>query len=439
MDIGDQWNLSEPQSPETSSDTSLLTDTAQFIQKSGEASKDPAQTNENESEHRNLWMEFETPGIPNSPPKPVSAPGGIPAEDRLREWASLLTGDEGIKGSPDALAQKRFLEWLTRSSNSVVENLSGFPEMFQTTRFWSELKSIEIPVRFLKTVLENLRSKTLSFSEAVDFIGRNFGWDQERLLKWKQGLENLEGLKRWVPVLTQEYEYLAAALPLGNEKLDGVRHSLLMCIEEPHSFLESKARNGFDSRFLEYKKSYINSYFLLHEDVLHVMGGLKRDEVKIDGQALRNLEMLSGLQHADQSYLNRVKLLAKWIQHNQCNLPLHQILELYPRCYCNFNPVSPQQPASSAAQINTIIQEGLEQFRVILRKCGYLILLQIKAQPADDETLRQITAVLGDGPMIPLKPQSIKILNRIIAGHPNEFLSEFRKAQWGQPSKSPNS
>jgi len=160
------------------------------------------------------------------------------------------------------------------------------------------------------------------------------------------------------------------------------------------------------------------------------MGGPRRDEFKIDPVALRNLDLLSGLQYTDQSYLNRVKVLANWIRHNQCNLPLHQILEHYPRCYCNFNP-GIQQPAGSAAQINGVIQEGLQYFRTILRRCGHLIMLELKTQLIDDNSLKQITAALSDGPMIPLKPQSIKVLNRIIAKNTNEFLIEIRKAGEG--------
>jgi hypothetical protein len=158
------------------------------------------------------------------------------------------------------------------------------------------------------------------------------------------------------------------------------------------------------------------------------MSGLKKDELKIDPVALHNLDLLSGLQYTDKSYLNRVKLLARWIQHNQCPLPLDQILETYPRCYCNFNPGSHQQPGTSGVQINGLIQEGLEYFRTILRRCGHLIMVDVEAHPIDDHSLEQITAALSDGPMIPLKVHTIKILNRIVAKNSGQFLAEIRKA-----------
>ena len=142
---------------------------------------------------------------------------------------------------------------------------------------------------------------------------------------------------------------------------------------------------------------------------------------------MRNLDLLSGLQYTDKSYLNHVKLLAKWIQRNQCSLPVRQILESYPRCYCNFNPSSHQQPADSAALIGGTIRDGIEYFRTRLRRCGHLIMVEMQAQKVDDDTLQPITALLSDGPMTLLKPQSIKLLNRIINKYPNEFVSEFRR------------
>jgi hypothetical protein len=351
------------------------------------------------------------------------------AEQKARRWASLLTDNPGMLDSSLEDAREHLIYWLVQSAEETLIDLSDFPEAFQTTRFWHEIKTVEGPFRFLKAALDGLRSGDLSFMTAIDHIGRNFGWDEERLLNWKLGLENLAGLKRWLPFFAHAYEYLSAAFPLGDEKIDCLRSALLQSIGESHRFIQPNARNEFDDGFLEFKKNYMDAYFLLHEDALHVIGGIDKEEIRIDPAALRNLEFLSGLQYSDKSYLNRVKLLAKWIQQNQCNLPLNQILELYPRCYCNFNPSGQQQPSSSAAQINGIIQEGLEYFRTLLRRHDQLILQELDAQPIDENSQKQIREILGNGPMIPLKAQSIEILNRIIAQNSGEFLSEIRKSK----------
>ena len=348
-------------------------------------------------------------------------------ETRARHWAALLTGNDALRTSSLEFAEAMLVDWLKQSEEGIPWSVRTFPEAFQTTRFSNEVKAIENPTRFLKNVSYGLHSGDFSFFEAIERIGHGFAWDEKRLLQWKQGLENLEGVIGWLPSFTEAQDYLSAAFPLGRQDLDSARESLLDSIEEPHRFLEPSARSEFDERFAEFKRNYIDAYFLLHEDALHVTGGPGRDESRVDPVALRNLDMLSELQYTDKSCLNRVKLMAKWIRHNQCSLPLHQILEHYPRCYCNFNPHNPQ-PAGSAASINKVIQEGLEYFRTILRRCGHLIMLELKSQPIDDDSLKQITAALSDGPMIALKPQTIKTLNRIIARNSSGFLAEIRKA-----------
>jgi hypothetical protein len=425
MGIGDQSNLSNKQSPNTSAINSRTAANLAVP----ESSPQPGSRKGTEPPTENIWNEF---GIEETfhPPThlPESSQDKSPGELQLWHWAELITGIKSREEeNPDA-ADKQIMAWLERSASATSVNISSFPNIFQTTRFCSAVRVIESPLAFLRAVAEKVLSGSFSFLEAVNHIGRNFGWDEGRLLKWQQGMENLVALQRWLPVFTNTYDYLTAAFPLGVDKIDQLRDSLLQSVEEPHRFLESSARDEFEARFLEFKKSYMDSYFVLHEDALHAMSALKRDEVKVDAMALRNLDLLSGLQHMDQSYLNRVKLFAKWIQHRRCNLPLHQILENYPRCYCNFNPGSHRHPADYAIQINNIIQEGLEYFRTVLRRCDHWLLPALKAQTVDNGSMKQITALLSHGPIIPLKAQSITNLNRILVGNASEFLSEVRKA-----------
>jgi hypothetical protein len=429
MGIGDQSNLSKQQSPSVSA-----ADSPASANLAPPASSPLSESRaEPEFPLENIWTEFavsET-SYPASH-TPESPQNKAASELRAWHWAELLTGIGSPREENQDAANKSITAWLEKSACVASVDIATFPNVFQTTRVCSEVKTIESPLAFLRAVAEKVLSGEFSFLEAINHIGRNFGWDEGRLLKWQRGMENLAAFQRWLPTFSQTYDYLTAAFPLGVNKADRLRNSLLQSIEEPHRFLESDARVEFGAGFLEFKKNYIDSYFVLHEDALHAMSSLKKDEVKVDAVALRNLDLLSGLQHMDQSYLNRVKLFAKWLQHRQCNLPLHQILEHYPRCYCNFNPGSHRHPADYAVQINTIIEEGLEYFRKVLRGCDHWIVPALKAQTVDGESLKQINALLSDRPIAALKAQSVNALNRIIAGNPSEFLSAVRKAS-GKP------
>jgi hypothetical protein len=348
-------------------------------------------------------------------------------QGRALEWAAIITDRPEIANESSSYAQNSLIDWWTHSAEGLSSKLNEFPEPFRTIGFRKEIRYIEGPLAALKPAFDSLSAGESSLFEAMDHLGRNFAWDEERLLRWKKGLESLAVLASWLPAFVPALDYLSTAFPLGREEIDHSREALLQSINEPHRFLEAQARDEFNEKFLEFKQNYTEAYYFLHEDALHIVGGLRKDEIKIDPVPLRNLDLLSDLQYMDKSYLNRVKLLAKWVQRNQCNLPLRQILERYPRCYCNFNPCSHQQPADSAAQINGIIRDGIEYFRALLRRCGHLITAELKAQQTDDHTLQPIAALLGDGPIMPLKPQNIKVLNRIIRKYPNEFLAEIRR------------
>jgi len=356
-----------------------------------------------------------------------SASGETPDHNRALIWATLITGRTELGDENSEHVQAMLMDWWGHSVEPISRKLAEFPVLFRTTRFRREIRFIESPLMALKPAFDSLRAGESSFWETMEHLGRVFGWSRDKLLRWKTGLENLEGLMGWQSSFVRTRDYLAAAFPLGHDEIDRIRESLLQTIDESHRFLQDRARREFDEKFSEFKKRYTETYYLLHDDALRIGSGSRKNDIKIDPVSLRNLDLLSSLQYMDRRFLNRVKLLGSWVQHNQCHLPLRQILETYPRCYCNFNPCSHQQPADAAAMINGTIQEGIEYFRTHLRRCGHMIMVEVQAQQVEDSTLRPITALLSDGPMIPLKPQTIKLLNRVIAKYPNEFLAEFRK------------
>ena len=356
-----------------------------------------------------------------------SASGETPDHNRALIWATLITGRTELGDENSEHVQAMLMDWWGHSVEPISRKLAEFPVLFRTTRFRREIRFIESPLMALKPAFDSLRAGESSFWETMEHLGRVFGWSRDKLLRWKTGLENLEGLMGWQSSFVRTRDYLAAAFPLGHDEIDRIRESLLQTIDESHRFLQDRARREFDEKFSEFKKRYTETYYLLHDDALRIGSGSRKNDIKIDPVSLRNLDLLSSLQYMDKRFLNRVKLLGSWVQHNQCHLPLRQILETYPRCYCNFNPCSHQQPADAAAMINGTIQEGIEYFRTHLRRCGHMIMVEVQAQQVEDSTLRPITALLSDGPMIPLKPQTIKLLNRVIAKYPNEFLAEFRK------------
>jgi hypothetical protein len=262
--------------------------------------------------------------------------------------------------------------------------------------------------------------------ETIVQLRRIFSDEEQRLITWKKSLDNLQGLILWLPAFSHAREYVLAAFPLGIEYPDNLRRSLIQSIRDPYPFMNSGTRDSFEKKFLEFKKCYMENYYSLHEEMRHITRDTKREESKVDPVALRNLELLSGIQHTDQSYLNRVNILARWIQRNQCTLPVIRILDRYPRCYCNFNPSSIRHPTGPVSQINEIIHEGIGYYRRALRQSRTLIIKEIETQKLESGISKQIVALLGKDPMISLKEETIESINRIVRTNPGYFQTKFR-------------
>ncbi|MBN2321663.1 MAG: hypothetical protein JXR49_21470 [Acidobacteria bacterium] len=354
-------------------------------------------------------------------------------------WISLFTGMAELQNNTMEHSREQLTEWWRYSVERISKQIPEFPEDFRTTRIWREIKFIENYLSRLKPVFAGLQAGTYNLNETVHHLRSVFSDEENRLTKWKQSLDNLQGLVLWLPAFSHAREYLLGAFPLGMEDSDSLCKSLIQSIKDPFPFLESGTRQRFDESFLTFKKNYIERYSSLHEEMRNVIRNVKKEESKVDPIALRNLELLSGLQYTDKSYLNRVNILARWIQRNQCTLPVSRILERYPRCYCNFNPCSIRQTSAPVNQINVIIQEGIEYFRTALRRCRNLIMKEVEEQKPDDSISKQIDTLLGKGTMIPIKAQTIDTLNRIIRQNTSYFQAKIRSRTDSTKESAPDS
>ena len=365
--------------------------------------------------------------IENQTEQPVRV---IMGEKLALRWAVLLCGREIVPDLGVREAEFRVPAWaaehLDIASGKLSSLLQRLPEPFMTTGFQHEVKSFHARVDRVRHICSRLRQGELTFVDALSQVSQAFNEDEDLLLRWKDALSALSGFERWLPSFERAFEYLGSAFPTPEENLEAIRKDLLAAAAEPQRFLDSAGRERFDQQFEEFKQGYVDYYQASHEDAVHIFGNQGRMESKVDHLALRNLELLSELDHGDRSYLNRVRALGMWVQSHHCDLPVLEILATHPRCYCNFNPAAGRHLANSVDHMNEAISQGIDYFRSVLRKCRMAIIQELKDLRAGDECSRQIAALLSRGPMIPLKPESIGILNAIMLQHSNAFRAGNR-------------
>ena len=344
-------------------------------------------------------------------------------------WAALLSGEEDLRNLDLHSAEARVISWWTSSleieASTLAARLVPLPVSLMTTHFWSEYRQFVRHLELLQPTLQLLRIGAISFAEAMAQVRLHFKRDEKLLLRWKELIAELGGLARWLPAFGFMRDYVCGAFCTSVQQTDELRAGLLQLIGQPHRFLAARERDAFDRTFAEYKTQYIDCYYSRHEEAMGITAEEKGARLRVDSDSLRNLEMLSRLQFADRSYVNRVRVIGRWLQSNRCILPARQILDRHPRCFCNFNPASDPRVSTAAERINSLVQSGIEHYRTIFRRLRDQVIAGLKGMQVEQSCAQQIAPLLGTGNLLPLSPGAIEVLNRIIQNDPTPFKSAF--------------
>jgi hypothetical protein len=344
-------------------------------------------------------------------------------------WAALLSGEDDLRHLDLQSAETRIISWWTSSleieASTLAAKLTPLPVSLMTTHFWGEYRQFVRHLELLQPTLHLLRMGAVSFSEAMAQIRLHFKRDERLLLRWKDLIGELGGLARWLPAFEHKRDYVCGAFYTSMRQADELRTRLLELIGQPHHFLGAANRDAFDRSFLEFKTQYTDCYYARHEEAMGITAEEKGARLKVDSDALRNLELLSRLHFADRSYVTRVRLIARWLHRNRCPLPVRQILDRHPRCFCNFNPAADPRLSTAADRINSLVQGGIEYYRTIFRRFRDPVIEELKSMRVEQACAQQIAPLLGTGGMLPLSVRAVEVLNRIIQKNPEAFKTAF--------------
>ncbi len=364
------------------------------------------------------------------------------AEPLAMRWADLLCRQKESETLDIYDRESQALAWAERyleGGNAVpLCPLQSMPESFLTTRFREEARFFDAALGRIQQIMRGLRKGDTTFVLAMTQISQIFNGDESRLARWKSAAENLPGFLSWLAGFDRSYGYLCISFPSSSDGLELLRGELLASCAEPHRFLDVRERDAFDSKFDAFKSMYIEAYASAHDDAVHVFSNQERMKTRLDSVALRNFEQLAPLNPAGRKGLSLVHAIAKYLQANQCNLPVREILVHQPRCYCNFHPAASRLLVQSLDRMNAIVKDEIEAFRSALRKSRKLIIRELANTSVEDQGSKPIAALLSRGPMIALEQPALEVLTDILHRHP-QILSGDEDgptatdfARWGQ-------
>lgn len=351
-------------------------------------------------------------------------PQGV-AEEQAVHWSALLCGQEITSGNSLFAGESQAIAWsAAHLANGVAilsEGMISLPEPFMTTRFREEVRWFESAGERTCQALRALERRETAFVSCMAQIVQVFNGNEARLIRWRKIAEGRPGFLSWLPAFERSHAYLAGSYPTTDPEVEEIRSRLQSACAEPQRFFDPLAREAFQRDFDDFKTGYIEYYRWAHEDKLQIVSNQERMKSKVDPAALRNLELLSDLNISDKRHINRVRALGKFLHANQCDMPVGEILVRQPRCCCNFNPGGSGLLMQAVPRMNEAILEGVSHFRGLLRARRMEIIRELKNLNADDPRMKEIVALLSQGPMIPLQPPSIDFLGAVIRNNPGLF------------------
>ncbi len=344
------------------------------------------------------------------------------AEGLALRWSSLLCRTDCAGDLDLCTAKTQTLAWAARHLDSGIGILLGrlhaIPDAFLTTRFRNEAKSFETALERIQHIFRCLRGGEIGFAQAMAQVAQTFSGDEAHLLRWRNLAEDLPGFLDWLPVFENAFSYLRASFRTTDTGLEDLRKGLLAMCDAPHQFLDAVERLHYERDFGKFKAGYIEYYQSAHAETVNLVANQDRMKARVDSVALRNLELLSDLDAADRGHLNHVRAIGKFLQANQCGLPVRAILERQPYCHCRFNPAGNRLLVTSVDEMNKAIQEGIDSIRSLLRKFKLAIIRELEDSVCDDHQTKQIAALLSRGPMVPLTQPCIDFLNSTLRKNP---------------------
>jgi hypothetical protein len=252
-----------------------------------------------------------------TPPESWETIRQVAGRPETTAWISLLTDREFLPADADSNAAFAVLDWWMRvlelDSDNPFGALHRIPESFGSARLSADVRGLQFHLEKLKPYFEFLQRGESTLGETVAQVAFYFH-QEERLDAWKREVDRMTEALCWASAFEVRRRYVTLAFPSGQGEIDGLRKELLDRIDSPYSLMAESERAEFDALFKKFKRSYIDLYHLRHEDMALIGAPSSGGELRVDTDALQNLELLSCVNYADKRHLNRVRLLGKLLK-----------------------------------------------------------------------------------------------------------------------------
>lgn len=299
--------------------------------------------------------------------------GAVYSNERLTEWARLLTGSDLI-GSIDAGEEQQTLvrdalkNWLNDWQTArLLQRFADLPDDVLNTKIWRLAAHAEKTFGAVASIVASIGDDSIALEEGLHRIADAFS-DSERELFARTGdLVVLEDFINGVAAREKIWNYLALCENTTDEKVEFFRERLAEMIDESRTNPSDALNREMENLWTSFHARFAEHFALKHDMVMKSsLLGEKLDEI-LSGDAWWEFESLSRLSVFEKNYWNESQEIVRRLKALDCRFQVREMLEMRPFCACSFNLSQIREWEKLPAELERLIERGRKSYLEILR------------------------------------------------------------------------
>ncbi len=294
--------------------------------------------------------------------------GSTYSEQRLNEWAKILTGNENLQtletsADREAVRQslKRWLEdWETAR---LLERFNELGDEILNTKIWRLTVHAEKTFGSVAETVRNLLTDAISVDESLHRVADAFSNSDEQFFNCTGDLVIIEDFIGGAAKRQEITSYLAVCEPTADEKTEELREKLFRTIAEswtnPSEVLNSLMNDLWENFHLEFSDYYAKT----HDSVMKSHRLQEKVEKILSSREWFEFESLSSSPIFPQNFRLEAENINRRLRHLDCRDNVRETLDLQPFCSCAFNLSETEMWENLPQKLWEVINHGLFSFR----------------------------------------------------------------------------
>lgn len=339
----------------------------------------------------------------------VAKPSGIVySNERLIEWAKILTGSEFPKSDRAAEEQKivkNVLEnWLADwNQTQVLERFKRLPDDILNTKIWRLATYAEKSFGSVAATIENLKEESISIEDALHQIADAFSDSENEFFARTKDLVILEDFINGAALRERIWNYLAVCEPTQDEKLEFFREKLFRLVEETKRNPNVALNRELDNLWNTFHERFVEHFVVQHDSLMKSDYLHERFNEILRSDEWWEFENLSALPAFRQDYWNQAQQIRQQVAVLNCRFNVRELLQSHPFCACSFSLAKIRDWEKLPVEFEEIIFNGRQKFRESLLMSAELLIARLKILSADHadrelhQTANHLMTLLSDG------------------------------------------